>query len=177
MDARRCISYLTIELRGPIPTELRGAIGNRIFGCDICQEVCPFNRSFAVEATEPGYAARSPGEDPPVPGSDGPPLIELLAVALDEAAWQAFSRKSPIRRAGRPGFARNVCVALGNWGAREAVPVLVDALADAEPLVRGHAAWALGMVGGGSAVAALRERLATESDEFVCGELAAALGA
>lgn len=187
MDATRCISYLTIENRGPIPAELRPAIGNRIYGCDICQEVCPFNERFSTPTSEAGYAARGPGErpvgvealpgeermggaiageigrneggeaaHPPSgtlapgllhPGTDNPPLIALLEMALDEQRWEVFSRGSAIRRAGREGFARNVCVALGNWGDPAAVPVLSDALNDPGALIREHAAWALARIG------------------------------
>jgi epoxyqueuosine reductase len=187
MDARRCISYLTIEHRGPIPRELRPALGNRVFGCDICQESCPFNIRFAMESTEAAYAARGPGERPAAvqaipaeekrthPGTKSPSLIELLQMALDEAAWDSFSRGSAIRRAGRAGFARNVCVALGNWGSPESLPVLTAALSDPEPLVRAHAAWALGRVSSVEARAALSSRASVESDESVGSELAAAL--
>ena len=114
MDARLCISYLTIELRGPIPRDLRPAVGNRIFGCDICQECCPFTRTFSKPAREEAYAARGPGEPPSGvqvppgassahPGTDSPSLTDLLLTALDESAWDAFSRGSAIRRAGRAG--------------------------------------------------------------------------
>ena len=186
MDARRCISYLTIEHRGPIPRELRPLMGNRVYGCDICQEVCPFSRTFSTPASEPAYASRAPNELPfgvePEPGSSSshpgtaaPSLIELLETALDEAAWDSFSRGSAIRRAGRAGFARNVCVGLGNWGSPEAVPVLTSALSDPEPLVREHAAWALGRVGSADAKEALASRWLVESDESVRSELAAAL--
>jgi len=187
MDARLCISYLTIEHRGPIPRELRHLIGNRIYGCDICQEVCPFNVKFSEEAEEPGYAARGRGEapvgvdpDPSVtdtshPGTDGSPLTELLETALSEEAWEWFSRGSAIRRAGRAGMARNVSVALGNWGSSEAVPVLSDALSDPEPLVRGHAAWALGRVEEAAARSALEAALSSEEDHWVREELELAL--
>jgi epoxyqueuosine reductase len=194
MDATRCISYLTIENRGPIPRELRPLMGNRVYGCDICQEVCPFNVRFAEPATEPGYAARGPGERPvgveplagpdvsaetsseregatPHPGTDSPSLTELLRMALDEDAWEAFSRGSAIRRAGRAGFARNVCVALGNWGSPEAVPVLTRALGDPESLVRGHAAWALGRVGGAAAREVLSGAASSEGDAWLSAEL------
>ena len=198
IDARRCISYLTIEQKGPIPEALRPLIGNRIFGCDICQEVCPWNERFGEFAVEPGYAARGAGESPAGvepegrgpqagipgaarttaehPGTNAPPLIDLLATVLDAGRWEDFSRGSAIRRAGRAGFARNLCVGLGNWGSPEAVPVLASALSDREPLVRGHAAWALGRVGSAEAREALRSRAPAEPDEWVRSELSAALG-
>jgi epoxyqueuosine reductase len=186
IDARRCISYLTIELRGPIPRDLRPAIGNRIFGCDICQEVCPFNLKFAAEATEPGYAPRGPGELPfgvepepgrgaPHPGTASAALVDLLTMALDEGAWDSYSRGSAIRRTGRTGFARNVAVALGNWGSPEAVPALVAALSDPAPLIRGHAAWALGRVRSSVSEERIRDALSQEDDPFVRSELEAAL--
>ncbi|MSR22134.1 MAG: tRNA epoxyqueuosine(34) reductase QueG [Gemmatimonadetes bacterium] len=170
MDAPRCISYLTIEHRGAIPGELRPLIGNRIFGCDICQEVCPFNGRFVRDATDPAYAARTP-ED--LPGTNGPPLLALMA--MDRAAWERFSKGSPIRRAGYAGFRRNVAVALGNWGAPEAVPALSSAMTDPDPLVRGHAAWALGQVGSQEALATLESRRSVESDPFSRSEIEAAL--
>jgi epoxyqueuosine reductase len=192
MDARLCISYLTIEHRGPIPRELRPAIGNRVYGCDICQEVCPFNTKFSSPASEPSYAARGPGERPvgvealsaeseappglPLhPGTEAPSLVELLRLALSDEGWEAFSRGSAIRRAGRAGMARNVSVALGNWGSEEAVPVLSDALSDPAPVVRGHAAWALGRVGGAAARSALEAALSSEQDPWVREELDLAL--
>jgi epoxyqueuosine reductase len=186
MDSTRCISYLTIEQQGPIPEELRPQMGNRVYGCDICQEVCPFTRTFSSPSAEPAYASRAPGEPPfgvePEPGSppahpgtESPSLVELLETALDEAAWDSFSRGSAIRRAGRAGFARNVCVGLGNWGGPEAVPVLTAALSDPEPLVRAHAAWALGRVDSAEARGALSSRLSVEPDESVRAEIAAVL--
>jgi epoxyqueuosine reductase len=178
IDARLCISYLTIEHRGPIPHELRPLMGNRVFGCDICQEVCPFNVRFAERATEPGYAARGPGQrpsgveavpgemtaagdvsaetpgigNPPHPGTSAPSLVELMRMTRED--WDAFSRGSAIRRAGYAGFKRNVAVAMGNWLAsvaeppEEAVAVLRKALEDESELVREHAAWALARVEG-----------------------------
>jgi epoxyqueuosine reductase len=187
MDARRCISYLTIENPGPIPEELRPLMGNRVFGCDICQEVCPFNRKFSEPAADPAYSARGPGElptgvepDPTSssswhPGTESPSLVDLLATALDEDSWESFSRGSPIRRAGRSGFCRNVSVALGNRGSDEAVPVLSVALEDPSPLVRGHAAWALGRIASPSAREALEVRSSVESDPGVLQELSAAI--
>lgn len=184
MDARRCISYLTIEHRGPIPRALRPLMGNRVFGCDICQEVCPFPRKFSRPSSEPAFASRGPGEPPsgvePLPsdgwhpGTRSPSLVELMS--MDESGWEAFSRGSPLRRPGRAGFLRNVAVALGNWGSPEAVPVLSAALADTEPLVRGHAVWALAEVGTAEGLAALDRLGSSESDPFVLAELADALG-
>jgi epoxyqueuosine reductase len=132
LDARRCISYLTIELQGAIPQDLRPAIGNRIFGCDDCLAVCPWNR-FAREGAlmRPHYR----------PGLAAPDLIELLA--LDESAFQQRFAGTPIRRAKRRGLLRNVCVALGNCGDERALPALQRAAADAEPLVAEHARWAV----------------------------------
>ena len=170
IDARRCISYLTIELRGPIPAELRPHMGNRVYGCDICQEVCPFTTKFSVPATDPAYSPRSE--------LDGPPLVEL-AERLLAMSGKGFLREfaaSPVTRAGRKGLLRNVCVALGNWGAEEAVPTLVSALSDTAPLVRGHAAWALGRVGSPAALEVLSSRLEEESDPFVLEEIGLALG-
>jgi epoxyqueuosine reductase len=112
-----------------------------------------------------------PSGGPLHPGTDAPSLIALLEMALDPEAWEAFSRGSAIRRGGRAGFARNVCVALGNWGAPEAVPVLARALADPDPLVRGHAAWALGRVGGAGAREGLSGAASSEEDAWVSAEL------
>jgi epoxyqueuosine reductase len=109
------------------------------------------------------------------PGTTAPGLGDLMVTGLDEAAWAEFSRGSPIRRAGRTGFLRNVAVALGNWKAAEAVPILVEALSDSEPLVRGHAAWGLGRVGSPEARAALKSHLTTEDDLWVREELELAL--
>lgn len=187
LDATRCISYLTIEHRGPIPLELRPLLGNRIFGCDICQEVCPFNAPKLVQITrEPAFTARGPYEAPfgvqfepgasrSQPGTASPSLIALLETALDAAAWDSFSRGSPIGRAGRSGFARNVCVALGNWGSPDAVPVLTRALSDPEPMVRAHAAWALGEIPSPASLATLRAARVAERDPFVLEELTGAL--
>ncbi|HEV2131442.1 MAG TPA: tRNA epoxyqueuosine(34) reductase QueG, partial [Longimicrobiaceae bacterium] len=168
MDARRCISYLTIELKGPIPRELRPLLGNRIYGCDICQEVCPFNNNRFVQLTD--ESAFWPRQ-----GVHGAKLIELMGLSQEE-----FSRRfkgSPVKRAKRRGLLRNVAVALGNWGSPEAVPVLSEALLDDEPLVRGHAAWALGRIGIGEPQAwdALWSRLEAEEDEWVREEISLAL--
>jgi epoxyqueuosine reductase QueG len=156
----------------------------------ITQEVCPWNSPKLVQvsgeedyrarsgstSTSSGRAGQSSSASAPLPGTEAPSLIELLEVALDEAAWDAFSMGSAIRRAGRAGFARNVCVGLGNWGSPETVPVLTEALSDREPVVRAHAAWALSRVRSAEARAALVSRAAVESDDTVRTEFAAALG-
>jgi len=135
VDARRCISYLTIELKGSIPIELRPLIGNRIYGCDDCLAVCPWNK-FAREGSMMKPYAR--------PALDAPALLELLA--LDDAAFKARFAGTPILRTKRRGVLRNVCVALGNVGDASALPALAKALGDAEPLIREHAAWAFAQI-------------------------------
>lgn len=109
------------------------------------------------------------------PGTEAPSLVDLLRTALNEDAWDPFSRGSAIRRAGRAALARNVSVGLGNRGSQDAVPVLTSALSDPEPLVRAHAAWALGQVGSTDARAALASREAVETEESVAAEVTAAL--
>jgi epoxyqueuosine reductase len=166
IDATRCISYLTIEQRGPIPRDLRPLIGNRVFGCDICQEVCPWNSPKFVQLSR---------ENDVTPRSHvmNQSLVELMN--MHEREWDAFSQGSAIRRAKRAGFLRNVAVALGNSKSPEAVPVLIDALADQEPLIRGHVAWALGQIRTPPALAALRSRLGLEAESVVREEIEAAL--
>ena len=164
LDARRCISYLTIELKGWMPRHLRPLIGNHVFGCDICQEVCPYNVKAEASA-ESAYQPRA--------GLHAPQLILLLSLDRDE--FRRRFKGSPILRAKRRGFLRNVAVALGNLKSLEAVPELIRLLDDEEPLVRGHAAWALGEIGSPPAVRALEKRRAIESDNEVRAEIAAAL--
>ena len=160
----RCISYLTIELRGPIPRDLRPLIGDWIFGCDICQEVCPVNRK-AEPAAPPAFgAAFGVGARPE--------LLPLLSLS-DEEFKQRFAH-TPLKRAGRSGLLRNVCVALGNLADPEAVPALAGALGDDDPLVRGHAAWALGQIGGAEARRLLSVQRAREADAWVIEEVAEA---
>ena len=165
LDARRCISYLTIELKGAIPHEMRPQMGNWVFGCDLCQEVCPYNRRFA----RPGRIAALAGREELM----APRLLDLLA--LDEAGFKQRFRGTPLLRAKRRGLLRNVCVALGNWGDEMAVPGLLEALHDAEPLVRGHAAWALGQIAAQKARRALQAAIGTETDGYVLEELGLAL--
>jgi epoxyqueuosine reductase len=165
LDARRCISYLTIEHRGAIPVELRPSIGARIFGCDDCQEVCPWNR-FAVPTQDPDFAER--------PEQQTPELIPLLS--LDEDSFRARYQGTAILRSTRAGFVRNVAVALGNLGDRRSVAPLARSLSsDPDPLVRGHAAWALGRIGGSAPRRALAQAAEQESSEEVLAEIRAAL--
>lgn len=167
LDARRCISYLTIELKGPIPHELRPLMGNHIYGCDVCQEVCPWNIKFGRFASTDVLQARD--------DRVAPLLLELIA--LDDEGFRERFRGSPIKRTRRRGLLRNVAVALGNWGDARAVPALVRALDDHEPLIRGHVAWALGRIGGADARLALGRRYATEADGWVREEIESALQA
>jgi epoxyqueuosine reductase len=165
LDARRCISYLTIEHKGWIDRSLRPLMGNWIYGCDVCQDVCPFQR-FAPGTGEPALA-------PVDVRRAAPPLLDVLA--LDEAEFAARFGGSAIARIRRERLVRNACIAAGNWGAREGVPPLLRLVDDASPLVRGHAAWALGRIGG--AGAALVARLESETDEMVRMELRHAIEA
>jgi len=134
LDARRCISYLTIELKGSIPVELRPLIGDRIYGCDDCLEACPWNR-FAAISRDARFAAR--------------PAVNMRLrdyLAIDDAKFRELFRGSPIRRIKRRGFLRNVCVALGNAGDEGDLPALRRAAADPEPLIAEHAAWAISQI-------------------------------
>jgi epoxyqueuosine reductase len=132
MDARRCISYLTIENKGPIPEEFRVAMGDRIYGCDDCLDACPWNR-FAVESREITFLARTAVFEKR--------LRDFLD--LDDDNFRTLFAKSPIKRIKRPRFLRNVCVALGNTGTLEDLPSLSRAAADPDPLISEHATWAI----------------------------------
>ena len=177
LDNRRCISYLTIELRGSIPMELRPLIGAHVFGCDICQQVFPVNL-IAVKRLRQRGQFGVPGEramfQPREVTGSSPALIPLLK--LDDEGFRERFRHSPVKRTKRRGLLRNVCVALGNIGDPVAIPALADALHDAEPLVRGHAAWALGRIGGDDARGALESALDDEADATVMQEIRCALG-
>lgn len=159
LDARLCISYLTIEHRGAIPRELRPKLGNWVFGCDLCQEACPWNGGDDATAFDEIY----------------PSLPQLLD--LDVPAFRARFGQTAIARAKRPGLLRNAAVALGNSGNPEAVAPLVRALEDPEPLVRGHAAWALGQLGGPRARQALDTARHREADRGAREEVESALAA
>jgi epoxyqueuosine reductase len=160
VDARLCISYLTIEHRGVIPRELRPKMGNLIFGCDLCQDVCPWNR-FAKKVEEPGFWPRE--------GNYLPALAELAGLSNEE--FRRRFRGSPVLRAKRSGFVRNVVIALGNSRSPEAVEPLGRALRDSDAVVRLHAAWALGQIGTPKANELLSGRLSEESDEAVRAEI------
>jgi epoxyqueuosine reductase len=160
MDPRRCLSYLTIEHRSAIPVALRGHLGNWIFGCDLCQEACPWNGD---------------ARDPAGGEALAPHLPSLLA--LDDAGFHARFAKTAVARARRRGLLRNAAVALGNSGNPAAVRSLAAALGDREPLVRGHAAWALGRLGGAAARRALETARGRESDAGTAVEVEAALAA
>ena len=161
VDARLCISYLTIENKGPIPRHLRPLIGNWIFGCDLCQEVCPYNAK-----AERGKHPRIVGMT--VAGTELD-VAEVLGLRTQEAFAVRFMR-SPFHRAKREGLLRNAAVVAGNLGRRELVPVLCEALEDSSALVRGHVVWALGRLGAGEVA---RGVLVEEGDAFVLGELEA----
>ena len=142
LDARRCISYLTIELKTSIPLELRPLIGNRIFGCDDCLEACPWNR-FAQASRESAFAAQRSTRLCRGFGGQATDFALRDYLALSESEFRNLFRKSPIKRIKRRGFLRNVCVALGNVGTREDLPALRRAALDAEPLIAEHAGWAI----------------------------------
>ena len=162
LDARRCISYLTIEHKGHIPRHLRPAMGNRIYGCDDCLAVCPWNK-FARRAREAAFHAREELEAP-----------ELAHLAgLDDAAFRALFTKSPIKRTGRDRFVRNVLIAIGNSGQAELLPTVRARLADASPLVRAMAVWALGRLAPAEAKWLRSRHLRRESDPAVRAEWAA----
>jgi len=160
LDARLCISYLTIEHKSAIPHELRPKLGNWVFGCDVCQTVCPWNR-FAVQTLETEFF-------PVNENRAAPPLAELLQ--LNEARFTAQFAGSPVARIGRARLVRNACVAAGNSQHSGFVPLLIHLLADESPLVRAHAGWALFRLDAASARAELAQRLSAESDETVRAE-------
>lgn len=166
LDARRCISYLTIETKDPIPRDLRSLVGTRVFGCDVCQDVCPFNASEAPRPRAPELAPRA--------SLDAPELVNLLE--LSASGYRKLVRRSALRRVGKPQLQRNAAVALGNSGDPRAIPALVRSL-DREPssLVREHVAWALGRLGGPAARAALERARTGDADQTVRDEASEAL--
>ncbi|MEW5870472.1 MAG: tRNA epoxyqueuosine(34) reductase QueG [Chloroflexota bacterium] len=173
IDSRRCISYLTIELKGPIPLDLRPGLGEWVFGCDVCQQVCPWNQRFGQAQGDQAFAAQAEVARPRLADD----------LTLTPEGFSAKFKGSPVKRARRRGYLRNVAVALGNRLAGQGdeaepdgVKALVQALRqEAEPLVRGHAAWALGRVGGKAAHQGLINAMSLEIDEYVLKEIDAAL--
>jgi epoxyqueuosine reductase len=165
LDARRCISYWTIEHRGAIPAALRPAMGEWVFGCDLCQEACPWNR-------------RAPASgDPELELPEARSRLDLVGLlTLDREHYLETFRRSPMKRAKLEGLQRNAAVAMGNRGDRRYVPALAAALASGTETVRGHAAWALGRLGGEAARRALLAGREGESSPAVRAEIAAALG-
>ena len=158
LDSKKCISYLTIELKGVIPIEFRKAIGNRIYGCDDCQIVCPWN-SYAIKTVEPSFKQVD----------DTFLLTELIL--LDDDEFRRRFKGSPIKRIKRRGLLRNVAVALGNSKDPKAVPFLIKALEDKEPLIRAHIVWALGELLLSESISLLDEKLAEEVEPMVLQEL------
>ncbi len=179
LDARRCISYLTIELKGPIPRQMRPLMGNWIYGCDVCQAVCPWQR-FARPTSERSFHTTEPGRAAPA-------LLALIE--MDDHTFRRQYQGTALSRIGRQRLLRNVAVALGNQGDERAVPTLVRTLAAGmethpgktppesviHPLARGHAAWALGHIGGQVARKALTNALRDERDPYVRHEIEMAL--
>ncbi len=164
LNATRCISYLTIELRGMVPQEHRPAVGDWLFGCDICQDVCPWNRRTAV-TNEPSFA--------PAPQMNPAELVKLFE--LDEQAFRERFRHTPLWRAKRRGILRNAAIVLGNQCTPEGITPLVRGLNDGEPLVREACAWALGRFQAEQTTKALRDRFQSEEDPRVKNEIARAL--
>jgi epoxyqueuosine reductase len=160
LDARRCLAYLSIEHKGHIPAEFRRAMGNRVFGCDDCLAVCPWNK-FAAAAREARFHARAE--------TDNPPLTELLQ--LDDAAFRARFSGTPVKRTGRDRFMRNVLIAAGNSGDAGLLPHVEALLGDQSPLVRAMAVWAMRQLTGDGIGDGLRHRhLAREADNAVRAE-------
>lgn len=164
LDARKCISYLNIELKGPIPVDMREGVGDWLFGCDICQDVCPWNNKAPV-TDEPAFQ----------PAEDLTPADAVALLSLDEAGFRERFRKTPLWRPGRTGILRTAAIVLGNSGRSDAVPVLINALDDEDPVIRGAVAWALGQLGGDRAISALRTRSNIETDATVKREITDAL--
>ena len=165
VDARLCISYLTIENKGAIPADLRSKMDNHIFGCDICQDVCPWNKD-APESVEPGFKPRTENY--------AAELTDLMI--LDQTAFRKRFQKSPVKRTKRRGLLRNVAVSLGNWAHEDAIPALSIGLHDIEPVVRSHSAWALGRINNERARNELKNALIIEESPQVLREIEKALG-
>ena len=164
LDSRLCVSYVTIELREKIPIELRDKMGNNVFGCDICQDICPWNRRAKV-TNEPSFQPRD--------GFYNPELSSLIK--LTNEGFRSIFKGNPVKRAKRKGFFRNVLVAMGNSGLREFIPDIKGALNDKDPMVRVHAAWALWKLEGEDSNKILMDHLDIESDPMVREEIVSIL--
>ena len=164
LDARRCISYLTIELRDAIPAELRSGMGDWLFGCDVCQDVCPWNNK-APQSSEPAFQ----------PLTERNPLQLASLFELDEQEFRRQFRHTPLWRSHREGLLRNAAIVLGNQQAAEALPALVKGLDDSHALVRGASAWALGRYEQTPALEALHHRQREETDAEVLREIELAI--
>jgi len=162
LDANKCISYLTIELRGAIDEALRAAVGDRVYGCDVCQDVCPWNRKFALE-----LAQNSPFAPRDLTASSHSRELALELSAMSPAEYASVFRGSAMKRAKLRGLRRNAAVVLGNSGAQKAITALSLALDDEDPLLRSHAAWALGRIASFDARVSLECRLDREVDRDV----------
>lgn len=166
LDTRRCISYLTIETKSGIPWELRKAVGNWIFGCDICQDVCPWNLRFARPTTDHAFQSRTEFANPN--------LADFLS--MDDREYQSITRGSPLKRAKRLGLQRNATVVAGNMENHASVPVLKTTLIqNPNPMLRAHAAWALAKIMGDLSNEALRIALSLEEDPMAVNEIELAL--
>jgi epoxyqueuosine reductase len=164
LDATRCISYLTIELKDAVPAELRPGIGDWLFGCDVCQDVCPWNNHAPVSSEVTFH-----------PQGEHNPVDAIALLNLDDEAFRRRFRHTPLSRPRRRGILRNAAIVLGNRPTPEAIPALVRGLGDDEPLVRGACAWALGRYDGPEVVAALDARRGVEMDDTVRKEIDDAL--
>ena len=164
LDARRCISYLTIELRDVVPEELRERVGNWIFGCDICQDVCPWNHHVP------------PTQEPEFQPDDRMNPVDLTALfQLDDDAFRRMFRHTPLWRSRRRGILRNAAIVLGNQRYHEGRDALLQGLGDLDPLVRSTSAWALGKLGDNESIRGLKQQLKREQDEEVTREIHTAL--
>jgi epoxyqueuosine reductase len=166
IDAAHCISYLTIELKGAVPRQLRSQTQDWVFGCDICQEVCPWNERFASAASDPALAPR-----------EGGPWVDVqTGLEITTSEFNKRFKNSAVQRPRRRGFLRNLALAAGNAEGEEHVPALIESLRnEIEPLARGHAAWALGQLGGQAARTALEAAGKSEADPWVMEEIRGAL--
>ena len=165
IDASRCISYLTIELKSEIPEELRALIGDWVFGCDVCQQVCPWNQPFSTHKKQSIFDDST--------SASYPDLDESLSLTTEK--FNRLFKGSAVKRTKRRGYLRNIAVAAGNQGSPNLVKSLVNAMQDPESLVRRHVAWALGQIGGDEALDVLRIAAQKETDEQVLDEINNAL--